>query len=104
MPLVKKWFVFYDTGEIVSSDGMAPEDVPVDGIQWIKECLGNSTSRNVHGMDMYRWTGDSWAGMMPKDLDRWLRLTHPEIKFGRWMSDTGYEEIGQKVKGCCDGC
>ena len=35
--MVVDWFVVYDDFSIISSKNVSPEDVPIDGVQWILE-------------------------------------------------------------------
>lgn len=94
------WFIVYDDFSIISSDDVSPEDVPIDGVQWIVEFTDNGGKRNVHGMDYYRWTGDSWAGGHIGDLRDWLRLRNeiPIILYGRWISDKDYDKVREIVQ------
>ena len=94
------WTAFYDNGQTYTDSDYLPEDLPADGLQWIVEKLDSGGRRYVHGMDYYRWTGDSWAGGNVADLEKWIRLLFPIIKFGRWISDTDYEKIEQLAIKC----
>lgn len=102
---VVKWVVFYDNGEKYTSNVFEPKDVPIDGVQWIVEFMENGSRRNVHGMDNYMWTGDSWAGGNDADLKGWLRTRDriPIILYGRWTSDAQYAKTAKLVEECCDG-
>ena len=95
------WFAVYDDLSTHSSKITFPVDLPVDGIQWIIEYLDGGGKRNVHGMDYYRWTGDSWAGGHIGDLRGWLRLRNeiPIILYGRWISDGDYQKVREIVQG-----
>lgn len=104
-PKVDSWIIFYDDDSIYTSQDAEPIDVPIDGVQWILEFLEGGGKRNVHGMNYYRWTGDSWAGGNEADLRSWLRMRKeiPIILYGRWISDTSYNEIAERVEDC-NGC
>ena len=95
------WVVINDDFSVISSKDSAPEDVQIDGIQWIVEFTDNGGKRNVHGMDYYRWTGDSWAGGSDADLKNWLRLREKPaiILYGRWISDEDYDKVRKIVQG-----
>ena len=95
------WLVIYDDFSVYSSKDISPNDLPINGIQWILEFPDNGGKRNVHGMDYYRWTGDSWAGGNIGDLRDWLRLRNeiPIILYGRWMSDKDYDKVRKIVQG-----
>lgn len=108
MTKVVKWIAFYDTGKRYDSDIFRPEDLPIDGTQWIVEFTvdrkGNKGKRFVHGANYYAWTGDSWASGNEADLRGWLRLRTriPIVLYGRWTSDSNYEEIAEQARECCD--
>jgi hypothetical protein len=87
------WVIFYDNTNSVTNKDCKPEDVPPDGVQWIVEYMESGGKRFVHGMDYYHWTGDSWAGGNLSDLEKWIRLLLPQIKFGRWTSDSNYQKV-----------
>ncbi len=94
MNKVKKWAAIYDDLSILTSDDYTPEQLPVDGVQWIVEQMCDHTRRYIHGVDYYRWTGDSWAGGNLKDLDRWLRTRQTLILiFGLWIPDVQYDSV-----------
>jgi hypothetical protein len=100
--MILGWYAIYDDFSVYSSENTSPEELPVDGIQWIIEVVEGGF-RNVHGMDYYRWTGDSWAGGGLNDLEKWLKIRNgtPIILYGRWMDDEGYQkirEIGRDLK------
>jgi hypothetical protein len=98
--MVTKWIIVYDDTSMVSSDASSPDRAPIDGVQWIVEFMDNGGTRNVHGMDYYKWTGDSWAGGNMNDLERWLRRRNeiPIILYGRWISDSEYQKIREIVQ------
>ena len=99
-PCVTAWTIFYDDSSVYTED-TKPDELPIDGVQWIVEFLEGGGKRNVHGMDYYRWTGDSWAGGNIGDLRSWLRRRNeiPIILYGRWISDEEYQGIRETVQG-----
>jgi hypothetical protein len=127
--IVKKWAVINNDLSVLTSDDFTPDPVLVDGVQWIVEGLCDGTRRYVHGLDYYRWTGDSWAGGGPKDLKRWILAYHPsskwarekwtlddiveledwirdewpQVKLGLWISDEQYGQVREIATGLFNG-
>lgn len=101
------WRVFYDDGSLWTERDADPDDLPVDGVQYVKECHGGGNSTVHQGMDYYAWMGDTWASGMARDLDRWLafRPVRPlVVLFGRWASRAVYEAAKAKAKEPCPEC
>ena len=123
-PCVIAWTIFYDDSSVYTERDARPDELPIDGVQWIVEFLEGGGKRNVHGMDYYRWTGDSWAGGHMGDLkkwflaykpeskwareqwtvkqivevENWIRNNWPKVKIGLWISDEEYQKVREIVQ------
>lgn len=94
-----KWKIFYDDGSSLSSDNVSPEDAPKDGVQVIVEQKANNTIMCHQGQEYYYWTGENWVSGGLASLERWLRKELPNLKYGRWTSDTVWRKVLEEIGG-----
>ncbi len=94
-----EWKIWYDDGSTYSSDQGSAESAPLDGVQAIVQYHSNGNNEVLEGMNYYWWTGDCWAYGQVGDLDRWLRATCPNVKFGRFTRNSIHKAIMEELYG-----
>lgn len=96
--MIVRWRVWYDDGSSVSSEDVAPEDAPLDGVVAIGEEDDEGKKQIYWGQDYYQWTGDGWRCGRLADLERWLRGDYPTLKYGRWTPHTFWQSIREAIR------
>jgi len=88
---VIEWKIFYDDGTTHHSSESSASEAKQDGIQVIVEWYDNNTYKIHEGYNYYWWTGDCWAYGGLNDLERWLRVLCPDVKFGRFTKNAVHQ-------------
>jgi hypothetical protein len=88
------WRIYYDSGQVFTSEDGAFEDAPADGVLFVLQKHGDKVL-TLSGADYYAMVDGSVC--VSGELGPLLRKLAPWCKFGRWTSIKKYEEIGRRV-------
>lgn len=94
------WAIYFDDETVAYSDAVSWEDVPVDGVIFVVQRLGDRVAFHS-GADYYVRFDDDGSIAATGELGPLLRRRPPirgdAIKFGRWSSIARYERICKRA-------